>query len=205
MFVLNIKIENTKNADSDSGFTLIELLIVVAIIGILAAIAVPNFLNAMLRAKIANTQSDLRTMMDAMLQYHLDNNSYHAHRDGFGQQFPLTTPVPYLTGFLEDRFQDTAQVRGDGYEGAAAGFSASFTYYHWIPYNTHLDWWYISGRRGHPLVREAQRTKNGGIVDGWGPAGVRGGPPFDPSNGLRSLGGFFRRIPPGQAIHLYSQ
>ena len=187
----------------NNAFTLIELLIVVAIIGILAAIAVPNFLNAMLRAKIANTQSDLRTMTDAMMQYHLDNNSYHAHRDGLSQQFQFPHPVPNLNAFLEDRFQDTALVRFGGGGAGAPGYSASFSYYHWIPYNTHVDWWFKSGARSHPLVKEVHDTRNSGLVDGWGPAGVRGGPPYDPSNGLLSIGGFFRQVPAGQAIHLY--
>ena len=59
---------------SRTGFTLIELLIVVAIIGILAAIAVPNFLNAQTRAKISRTQSDLRTILNATEMLHLDQN-----------------------------------------------------------------------------------------------------------------------------------
>ncbi len=183
------------------GFTLIELLIVVAIIGILAAIAVPNFLNAQLRAKIAGTQSDLRTMFDAMQQYHLDNNSYHAHRDGAGQQFPLTTPIPYLNGFLEDRFQDTFVVKGGGVGVAAEGFSASFKFYHWIPSNTHTDLW---PRRFHPEIDKAHSSRTSGLIDGWGPAGIRGGPIYEPSNGLLSRGGFFRLIPAGQAIHLHA-
>ncbi|MGI6457760.1 MAG: type II secretion system protein [bacterium] len=58
------------------GFTLIELLIVVAIIGILAAIAVPNFLNAQIRAKIARVESDLKAMSTAIEMYNMDNNAY---------------------------------------------------------------------------------------------------------------------------------
>lgn len=58
------------------GFTLIELLIVVAIIGILAAIAVPNFLNAQLRAKIARVEGDLHAMKTAIEMYHTDSNAY---------------------------------------------------------------------------------------------------------------------------------
>ncbi|MFH1737712.1 MAG: prepilin-type N-terminal cleavage/methylation domain-containing protein, partial [bacterium] len=54
------------------GFTLIELLIVVAIIGILAAIAVPNFLNAQTRAKIARIHADIKSLSTVMEAYYLD-------------------------------------------------------------------------------------------------------------------------------------
>ncbi len=60
------------------GFTLIELLIVVAIIAILAAIAVPNFLEAQTRAKVARVRSDHRSLATAVESYYVDNNEYPA-------------------------------------------------------------------------------------------------------------------------------
>ncbi|MDX2176202.1 MAG: type II secretion system protein GspG [Candidatus Sumerlaeia bacterium] len=58
------------------AFTLIELLIVVAIIAILAAIAVPNFLEAQVRAKVSRVQSDLRSLATALEAYRVDFNRY---------------------------------------------------------------------------------------------------------------------------------
>ncbi len=60
----------------DKGFTLIELLIVVAIIGIIAAIAVPNLLNAIQRGKQKRTVSDMRTTATAIESYSIDMNAY---------------------------------------------------------------------------------------------------------------------------------
>jgi type II secretion system protein G len=59
-----------------SAFTLIELLIVVAIIAILAAIAVPNFLEAQVRAKVSRANNDMRALATALEVYHVDHNTY---------------------------------------------------------------------------------------------------------------------------------
>ncbi len=101
------------------AFTLIELLIVVAIIAILAAIAVPNFLQAQVRSKVARTETDLRTLATALEAYRIDNNSYYPAR--FYQNLaerivPLTTPVAYITSVPVDLFfqYSTANFAGAG-------------------------------------------------------------------------------------------
>jgi len=91
------------------GFTLIELLIVVAIIGILAAIAVPNFLNAQTRAKIARVQTDMRAMGQAQEMYRLDWNTYtENHHDSdvplHAGLYRLTSPTSYIGNLPMDPF-----------------------------------------------------------------------------------------------------
>jgi len=62
--------------NSSKGFTLIELLIVVAIIGIIAAIAIPNLLNAIDRGKQKRTMADMRSVGTAIESYAVDTSKY---------------------------------------------------------------------------------------------------------------------------------
>ncbi len=59
-----------------TAFTLIELLVVIAIIGILAAIAVPNFQNARVRAQLAQVKAGVRTLALACQSYHIDKGTF---------------------------------------------------------------------------------------------------------------------------------
>ncbi|WP_302503965.1 type IV pilin protein [Geoalkalibacter halelectricus] len=69
----------SKFKKSQKGFTLIELLIVVAIIGILAAIAIPQFASYRERAFNSAAQSDLRTIRTSVEAHYAENYQYPAH------------------------------------------------------------------------------------------------------------------------------
>ncbi|HOJ61565.1 MAG TPA: prepilin-type N-terminal cleavage/methylation domain-containing protein [bacterium] len=103
-----------KRVTSSFSFTLIELLIVVAIIGILAAIAVPNFLQAQIRAKLSRVVADFHMLRTALETYHIDRHGYPNWTvDGGGRNglhplelryIKLTTPVAYISTIPRDPF-----------------------------------------------------------------------------------------------------
>lgn len=127
------------------AFTLIELLIVVAIIAILAAIAVPNFLEAQVRAKVSRVSADMRTMETALEMYRIDHGKAVIRNDnwnssGSKRYVPdgntkiydpaepeakvglrqLTTPLAYLASIPEDVFNEPMQqVINSGLPGAS--------------------------------------------------------------------------------------
>jgi type II secretion system protein G len=97
------------------GFTLVELLVVIGIIMILSAIALPHFLDALLQAKVARAHGDLRVLAHALEQYRTDYPEYpksifadlgdlEIDLGIFATLPTLTTPRRYVTELPKDPF-----------------------------------------------------------------------------------------------------
>jgi prepilin-type N-terminal cleavage/methylation domain-containing protein len=97
------------------GFTLLELLITVGIISILSAIAVPNFVDAQVRARSAREISDMRTLKTAIESYVTDNGCY-PFAQSFSSPSPyqklrqVTTPIAYIATVPRDPFDRKSDI-----------------------------------------------------------------------------------------------
>jgi len=106
------------------GFTLIELMIVIAILGILAAIAIPNFISYRKRSYDAAAQSDLKNLMTAQEAYYVDNSTYKnisstSSNIDFGND---------TTAYLSDKVTAASTASDDGYTMTAYHSSGSVTW-----------------------------------------------------------------------------
>lgn len=178
------------------GFTLIELLIVVAIIAILALIAVPNFLEAQMRAKVSRIQAELRTCAVAFEAYHTDHNyypSYNNVRDNpiwdAGPHFlpyNLTTPIAYLTSLFDEIFEGkntppwapklhefhyfNRKQSPDFFQDREDNYfnlpSGTGKRYHWVSWSNGPDQWCDVGNLAYDPTNG---TISAGDIVRWGP------------------------------------
>jgi len=108
------------------GFTLIEIMVVVVILGILAAIVVPNIIDRPDAARVAKARQDIRAVESALKLYRLDNFRYPSTEQGLAALVnkPTTQPEPrnwksggYLDRIPKDPWGDTYHYRSPGEHG----------------------------------------------------------------------------------------
>ena len=106
-----------RNRD-ERGFTLIELLIVVAIIAILAAILIPNFLRARAQSQVAASESNLKNLATALESYFVDFAAYPATASRLRPNYTRSLPRDPCTGVVFG-------LGGGGYQYAPLGTPAT--------------------------------------------------------------------------------
>jgi general secretion pathway protein G len=126
-----------------SGFTLVEILIVVVILGILAAIVIPQFTDASEQAKESSLVSDLQTMRSQIELYKIQHNSALPGEGGASIEQAITglTDVggdvaaapgtgvygPYLQKLPKNPFTDGRGINGDAADGSVQGWTLNMT------------------------------------------------------------------------------
>jgi type IV pilus assembly protein PilE len=98
MFSLHATSQLTeKSMKIQKGFTLVELMIVVAIIGILSAVAIPAYSDYVLRGKITEASTQLAGTRVKLEQFYQDNRSYGSTATACGVAMPTGAEVKYFT------------------------------------------------------------------------------------------------------------
>ncbi len=146
------------------AFTLIELLIVVAIIAILAAIAVPNFLEAQVRAKVSRVRSDLRTLRTGVEAYRVDHDHYPEGTDN-PARYPADIASffgPLAPGYYTFRTGGDGKVAGIDF----ATITTPVAYLTSIPLDVFAR--QLGGRVTY-CYRNAKATRNAYVLTSFGP------------------------------------
>jgi general secretion pathway protein G len=106
------------------GFTLIELMVVVVIIGVLAALIVPNVLDRLDQAKVEASRANIATLMGALDMYKIDNQRFPTAEQGLQALVvkPTTGPIPpnwkpYLKKLPDDPWGKAYQYANPGVKG----------------------------------------------------------------------------------------
>ncbi len=94
------------NRQSSAGFTLIELMVVVAILGILAAVVVPRVMDRPDAARVVKAKQDVRTLENALNLYKLDNYTYPSTDQGIEALVEKPSGMPEAQNWQEGGYID---------------------------------------------------------------------------------------------------